>query len=43
VRHGRWWQSHIAGSRLETVPGAGHLLIIPMWKRVLSFLAPGKA
>ncbi|MFN8541880.1 MAG: hypothetical protein U0232_30930 [Thermomicrobiales bacterium] len=30
-----------ADARLEVSPGAGHLLIIPMWKRALSHLAPG--
>jgi pimeloyl-ACP methyl ester carboxylesterase len=41
-RHGSWWQKHLPNARLEMVPGAGHLLVIPMWKRVLSHLAPGK-
>jgi pimeloyl-ACP methyl ester carboxylesterase len=40
-RHGRWWQSQLPQARLEMVPGAGHLLIIPTWDRVLSHLAPG--
>lgn len=39
-RHGTWWQKHLPNARLEVVPGAGHLLILPMWHRVLSFLAP---
>jgi pimeloyl-ACP methyl ester carboxylesterase len=38
--HGRWWQRNLANARLEMVPGAGHLLIIPTWRRVLSHLAP---
>ena len=37
-RHGRWWQRQLPDARLEMVPDAGHLVIIPMWKRVLSFL-----
>lgn len=41
-RHGTWWQKHLPQARLEMVPGAGHLLILPMWSRVLSFLAPGR-
>jgi pimeloyl-ACP methyl ester carboxylesterase len=39
-RHGRWWQSRLPDARLEVAPGAGHLLVIPMWARVLSYLAP---
>jgi pimeloyl-ACP methyl ester carboxylesterase len=39
-RHGTWWQKNLANARLEMVPDAGHLVIFPMWQRVLSFLAP---
>lgn len=39
-RHGAWWQKNLPQARLEMVPGAGHLLVFPMWQRVLSFLAP---
>jgi pimeloyl-ACP methyl ester carboxylesterase len=39
-RHGTWWQRHLPSARVEMAPGAGHLLIVPMWHRVLSFLAP---
>ena len=39
-RHATWWQRHLPSARVEMSPGAGHLLIIPMWHRVLSFLAP---
>lgn len=41
--HGRWWNEHLPSSQLEEVPGAGHFLILPMWRRVLSFLAQGDA
>jgi pimeloyl-ACP methyl ester carboxylesterase len=40
-RHGAWWQKRLPNARLEVVPGAGHLLILPMWARTLSHLAPG--
>jgi pimeloyl-ACP methyl ester carboxylesterase len=38
-RHGRWWDSRLPDARLEVVP-AGHLLVVPMWDRVLAHLAP---
>jgi pimeloyl-ACP methyl ester carboxylesterase len=41
-RHGRWWHSRLPDARLEVVPGAGHLLVVPTWSRVLSFLAPSR-
>ncbi len=41
-RHGRWWKEQLPSSRLEVAPGAGHLLIVPMWHRILSHLAPGR-
>jgi len=41
-RHGRWWQARLPDARLELVPGAGHLLLIPMWARVLSHVAPNR-
>jgi pimeloyl-ACP methyl ester carboxylesterase len=41
-RHGRWWHSRLPDARLEIVPGAGHLLVVPTWPRVLSYLAPGR-
>jgi pimeloyl-ACP methyl ester carboxylesterase len=41
-RHGRWWQKRLPNSRLEVAPGAGHLLVIPMWPRILAHLAPGR-
>ena len=39
-RHGSWWQRHLPDARLEVAPGAGHLVVVPLWQRVLSFLAP---
>jgi pimeloyl-ACP methyl ester carboxylesterase len=41
-RHGRWWQSQLPDARLEIAPGAGHLLVVPMWARVLAHLAPDR-
>jgi pimeloyl-ACP methyl ester carboxylesterase len=41
-RHGNWWQKNLPNARLEMVPGIGHLLMLSMWPRVLSFLAPRK-
>jgi pimeloyl-ACP methyl ester carboxylesterase len=41
--HGRWWESQVPGAQLEVAPGAGHLLIVPMWARVLAHVAPGRA
>jgi pimeloyl-ACP methyl ester carboxylesterase len=40
-RHGSWWQKRLPNARLEVVPDAGHLLIVAMWGRALSHLAPG--
>lgn len=40
-RHGRWWQKQLPNARLEMVPAAGHLLVLPLWGRALSHLAPG--
>jgi len=39
-QHGAWWQKNLPQARLEMAPGAGHLLIIPMWRRVLAHLDP---
>jgi pimeloyl-ACP methyl ester carboxylesterase len=38
--HGRWWQERLPDAHLEIVREAGHLLVIPMWRRILSHLAP---
>ena len=42
TRHGKWWQQHLPDARYEQVPGAGHLLILTVWRRVLAHLAPGR-
>jgi pimeloyl-ACP methyl ester carboxylesterase len=42
-RHGRWWQTRLPNARLEVAPGAGHLLVVPMWPRVLEHLVPDRA
>jgi pimeloyl-ACP methyl ester carboxylesterase len=41
-RHGRWWQSRLPDAHLEVAPGAGHLLVVPLWARVLSHLVPDR-
>ena len=41
-KHGRWWKERLSNARLEVAPGAGHLLIVPLWHRVLSHVAPGR-
>jgi pimeloyl-ACP methyl ester carboxylesterase len=38
--HGRWWQQQLPDARLEMNPQGGADLLGPMWKRVLSHLAP---
>ena len=39
-RHGARWQRTLPDARLEMRPGGGHDLLVPAWKRILSFLAP---
>jgi pimeloyl-ACP methyl ester carboxylesterase len=39
--HADWYHSHLPNSWIETVPDAGHLVLIPEWDRVLSHVAPG--
>jgi pimeloyl-ACP methyl ester carboxylesterase len=34
--HGRWYAERIAGSRLEEVDGAGHLLPVVRWREILA-------
>jgi pimeloyl-ACP methyl ester carboxylesterase len=38
--HGTRWQKRLPNARLEMVPGGDHDLLVPMWARVLSHLAP---
>ena len=38
--HGTKWQKTLPNARLEMNPGGGHELLVPMWKRVVSYLAP---
>ena len=40
--HGRWWQERLPDARLEVAPGAGHMLLIPLWARALAHLAPDR-
>jgi len=40
-RHGSWWQKQLPNARLEMVPDAGHMLVLRVWERALSHLAPG--
>lgn len=39
-KHGTAWQKRLPNARLEMVPGGNHDLLVPMWSRVLSHLAP---
>jgi len=38
--HARWWQRRLASARVEMNPGGGHDLLVPLWPRILSFVAP---
>jgi pimeloyl-ACP methyl ester carboxylesterase len=38
--HGAWYADRIVGARLDTVPDAGHLVVVPAWERVLAHLCP---
>lgn len=39
VEHGRWWEKVLPAARLEIVPDAGHLVVVPFWARALAHLA----
>ncbi len=35
-----WWSKRVAGAEVDTVPGAGRLVIAPAWERILGHVAP---
>jgi len=39
--HARWRKGKLTNSRIEVMPGVGHPMVVPGWKRVLSHVAPG--
>jgi pimeloyl-ACP methyl ester carboxylesterase len=39
--HAAFYSKALPDARVEMFPGAGHLVIIPAWERVLSHVAPG--
>ncbi len=39
-KHGQWYQRNLPDARYEQAPGLGHLLVVPLWSRALSHLAP---
>jgi len=41
AEHGRWHLAKVPHSELEFFPGAGHLVIVPRWDRILRHVAPG--
>ena len=38
--HAAWYKNALPDARMEMVPGAGHLAVVPTWGRILSHLAP---
>jgi pimeloyl-ACP methyl ester carboxylesterase len=38
--HGEWWAARIPAARVEVVDGAGHLVVVPAWPRVLAAAGP---
>lgn len=41
AEHGRWHLAKVPHSELELIPGAGHLVIVRHWDRILRHVAPG--
>lgn len=39
--HGEWYREQLPSAELELWPGAGHLVVVPAWQRVLSHLVDG--
>lgn len=40
--HARWYAAALPNSTLELVPGGGHLVLVPEWRRILDFVAGGR-
>jgi pimeloyl-ACP methyl ester carboxylesterase len=38
--HGEWWAARIPAAQVEVVDGAGHLVVVPAWPRVLAAATP---
>jgi pimeloyl-ACP methyl ester carboxylesterase len=41
-QHGRWWHSRLPSAQLEVVAGAGHLVVVQAWARVLAHVSPDR-
>jgi pimeloyl-ACP methyl ester carboxylesterase len=41
--HAGWWKNRLTDSRIEMMPGAGPVFVVPGWTRVLSHLTPGRS
>ena len=38
--HGEWWAGRVPSTQMEVVDGAGHLVVVPAWPRVLAAATP---
>ena len=38
--HGEWWAARIPSAQMEVVDGAGHLVVVPAWPRVIAAARP---